>query len=80
MRLSQRTLWVCLLRSSLKVCHVRFQAALILTPSLDFKGFEAIVLDGKEADANYKEIYEKYELDTLVDICVRYKPQQQQQQ
>ncbi|KAL1722709.1 DNA helicase [Schizophyllum commune] len=46
----------------------------------DFKGFEAIVLDGKEADANYKEIYEKYELDTLVDICVRYKPQQQQQQ
>ena len=38
------------------------------------------MLDGKEADANYKEIYEKYELDTLVDICVRYKPQHQQQQ
>ena len=51
MRLSQRTLWVCLLRSSLKVCHVRFQAALILTPSLDFKGFEAIVLDGKVISA-----------------------------
>ena len=67
-------------RSSLKVRSVRFWAALILTSSLDFKGFEAIVLDGKEADANYKEIYEKYELATLVDICVRYKPQQQQQQ
>ena len=67
-------------RSFLKVRIAEPSQTFILTSSPDFKGFEAIVLDGKEADANYKEIYEKYELDTLVDICVRYKPQQQQQQ